>query len=478
MTRRALTVVTLAAGAWLAWHLAGFVGAQLDARAVLVHENTLRDFEVYGRYREGLLPLQGPITSVGGNHGWIAAHLFGAAVTVWPSLDALYAATLLMVGGGAMTSALLAWRLAPGWPGLLGATITLATHVWLLVTFPSHIALILLGTPLAFLGATFARTHRAGALLAGTGIALALGGHRNGWFLLGAFVVAEVVGRIGVLRRPIAWLPIALYVLPELVVAWLGGSPTPTDAAATQRWLDRVEPWFVLRMMPFVQIPMRPFDALQASQLALVAITVPLAWRGLDTPAARFLGVFYGVSCVVLLGLPYDAQYDMPALSLLPALVAVAAREAERRGLAVPWAAAVLAVVLPAGWDVHHTDYAGPETDNVRPLHVGDDEAAVAWLARHGVTEAELFGRTIVPEGRPFGYLAAALLDLSGPTTDPGRCFRLALRSDVAGAPGWEPLGATLAGRVDRTEPCPGNLVRYDAPVWYLDLPGRRFVQR
>lgn len=478
MRRRALAAVAIAALAWLGWHVAGFVVAQLDSRALLVHENTLRDFEVYGRYREGLLPLQGPITSVGGNHGWIAAHLFGLAVTLWPSLDALYAATLLMVVAGALASALLAWRLAPGWPALLGATITLATHVWLLVTFPSHIALILLATPLAFLGATVPHRPRTGAALTGVGIALAMGAHRNGWVLLAAFAAVAVLGRVRVLRHPIAWIPIALYLLPELVVATLGGSPTPTDAGAVQRWIERMEPWNVLRKMPFMQLPDRPFDALQASQLVFALLTLALARPGLHTPPARFLGGFYVLSSLALLGLPFDPQYYMPALSLLPALVAVAARETERRGLGIPWTAATLAVVLPAGWDVTHLDPSSPSAEGLRPLHVGEDEAAVAWLGRQRVTEAELFGRTIVPTDRPLGYLAAALLDLSGPQPSAPRCFRLARKAEVTDAAGWEPIGETLAGRVDPDGPCPGNIVRYDSPVWYVDVPGRRFVRR
>lgn len=454
----------------------------IDQRLLLVNDNTLRDFEVYGRLRHGLVPLQGPITSVGGNHGWLAGPLYGLAVWAWPSLNALYATSMGLVLLGVVASFALAWRVAPGAPALLGTSLLFATHMTLLTYFPSHIALLLLGVPLAYLGVALTPTHRWGPVLATTGLAIAIGGHRIGWALLAGFIVGEVVFRLGVLRRPVAWVPLALYALPHVAVFLLGGSPTPVTSEATTDWLAGFDPWTVARLMPFVQLPIRPFNALQAAQMLLVVVTLRLAWPGLATPAARFVGWSYLVMAVGLLVIRYDGQYYMPMLTLLPTLVAVATQQAfahSPRRITL-YAGFVLVLGLWSNVDVVTASFSGTNLSDLMKSSVSDQEALLEVLRDEGLTSEELWQTTryLPDEARaPIGYLAAALLPLpeGGP---PERCVQVARAADVPAGQGWRTVGRTLALKIDGTTPCDGNVRPYDSPIWYLNLHTLGFEAR
>lgn len=479
-------IAVVMAVVWMVVGLVGFHAPNLADRLVFANLNTLRDFEVYGQVRHGLWPLQGPITSVGGNHGWLAGPVFGLALTAWPSLDALYAVSLGVVVAGWLVSLALAWRLAPGIAAALGATVLLGTHLTMLVYFPSHIVFILLGTPLAFLGAAFAKERWWGPALAGLGIAVAMGGHRTGWALLVAFLVAEPVFGLGVLRRPSAWAPLLLYLVPDVLVAWLGGSPTPTNTEATVRWLEGIDPWLVARLMPFVQLPIRPFDALQGAQMLLVAVGAAGAVSAARTrhePAVRFLVAFYVVSALGLLFVRYDGQYYMPMLSVLPAILALATTEAVRmgRGAFRLWTAAVLGVTAWSHHDVVTASFAGRNLDELTPARVADEEALLAVLGDEGMSRSELFGRTVYLQDEPdaqLAYLAVALLPLPDEAPEPDRCFRVERAARVAGEPGWRFVGRTLALKIEATADCAGNVRSFEAPIWYADLRNGTFVRR
>ncbi len=465
-----LAAVVMVASLWQ------FHAELIAERMLMVNDNTLRDFEVYGRVRRGMVPLQGPVTSVGGNHGWMGPVVFGLAVTVWPSLDALYATSLGAVVLGALVSTALAWRLAPGLPALLGGSVMLGTHMTLLTYFPSHIALILVGTPMAFLGATLAREHRWGASLAVLGIVIAMGGHRSGWALLITFLIAEWAFTLRVFRRPESWGILGLYLLPKVIVAGLGGSPTPGDPAALARWLASFDPWLVLRLMPFVQLPIRPFDALQAAQMSLVAATLLLGWRVDAGPVARLMKVFYVVTSVAVLFVNYDGQYYMPMLSLLPALIALAWSGAWsfRPALASVWTLAVLAVASASHADVRWASFTGRNLSDLNFQSVAHTEQLVAALGRHGITRDELWHRVDytpdVANRPPLAYLAVATLPMQPGDGNSDRCFHVRAPHEVEDASAWERIGGAYVLKVDAGGPCVGTLTSFDSPIWYVDL--------
>ncbi len=445
-------------------------------RMLMVNDNTLRDFEVYGRLRRGMVPLQGPVTSVGGNHGWMGPVVFGLAVTAWPSLDALYATSLGAVVLGALVSTALAWRLAPGLPALLGGSVMLGTHMTLLTYFPSHISLILVGTPLAFLGATYAREHRWGASLAVLGIVIAMGGHRSGWALLLAFWVAEWALTLRVFRRPEAWLILGIYLLPKAIVAGLGGSPTPGDPAAFARWLASFDPWLVLRLMPFVQLPIRPFDTLQAAQMGLVVAALLLGWRVDGGPVARLAKLFYVGSAVAVVFVNYDGQYYMPMLSLLPALIALAwsGAQAHRPALASAWTVGVLAVTVASHVDVRAASFSGNNLSDLNFQSVAHTEQLAAALSRHGITREELWNRVDyrpdVPNRPPVAYLVVATVPMVAGDANSDRCFHVRAPHEVDEQEGWEPVGEAYVLKVDAGGACVGTLESFDSPIWYVDL--------
>ncbi|MCB9664604.1 MAG: hypothetical protein H6732_10870 [Alphaproteobacteria bacterium] len=482
--RRLLLAVVLLVLVGMAWRWGVILTGVFEDDVLCVNYNTLRDFEVYGRVRHGELPLQGPITSVGGNHGWLAYWIFGLAVTAWPSVTTTMLVSMALVALGWGLGVLLAWRLAPGVPTALAALVLLSTHMPILTSFPSHIVLLLPGTALALLGATWSREHAWGAVLATTGLAVAMGGHRVGWVLFALLFLMDRAHDLNLFRRRIAWLPLGLYVIPSLVVHALGGSPTPGSEDRTSRWLELVSPWHVAVSLPFA----RPFypgtGALELVQMAFVLAVLALAWRALDTPAAKATWWLYVVLAAGLLLLPEDGQYYMPLVALLPALVALATQAVMRLGAAplAGWTAAAT-LVLGASHFALATDMRS-QLGGVRGgfRSITEELALVRALGEQHISRDELWTRT--HHDRPhreqaMAYLAAVELDLPPRSDGDARCFESAPTAQVAGQPGWAPAGTStlwsLRVREGATD-CTPSLERVESPIWYLDLTTLRPV--
>ncbi|MCB9664022.1 MAG: hypothetical protein H6732_07900 [Alphaproteobacteria bacterium] len=482
LVRRVAGTLLLVLGAVMLLRWGQLLSAYLDDLVLFVNENTLRDYEVYGRFRRGLLPLQGPITSIGGNHGWLAAWIYGAAVMLVPEAETPMLVSLGAVVVGWIVGIALAWRHAPGVPTLLAALLIPATHLPLLLCFPSHISFILVGVSLTFLGVSRAREHAGWAVVATLGVAVAIGAHRTGWGVLAALIVIDWRLGLGILRRPVAWIPLGLYLVPELLVLSFGGAPTEVTDGRAAEYVTLIAPWNVLRAIPFASPPTSELEPLQVVQLVLVLAVLALARRGLHTPVTRALWWFYVVGALVLLCFPEDEQYYIPLLAVLPALLAVATQVVAARGTAAlaAWCAAVLAVfgASHAEATVDLREQFGEE-EGIRSIL--PELAVVEALERHGITRPELWNRTIhtlVNPARGVSYLVVLLVELDHEAPPTPRCFRIDRQTNVEGQAGWEAVGPTWALKVTEEDPCPGTVARYDSPIWYLDLRTWSFVAR
>lgn len=449
---------------------------------LFANENTLRDYEVYARFRQGLVPLQGPITSIGGNHGWLASWFYGAAQAVVPEATTPMVVSLAAVVAGWLVGVALVRHLVPGLPTVVGALLVPATHLPLLLCFPSHISFILLGVSLTFLGAARAREGAGWALAATVGVVIAIGAHRTGWGVLAALALFDWRLGLGVFRHRIAWVPLALYAVPELVVAWLGGAPTPVTDGRAEVYFTQVAPWNVLRAIPFASPPTPELEPLQIAQLVLVLVTLALARGGLDSAPARAAWWFYVVGAVVLLGFPEDEQYYIPLLAVLPLLGALATREAARRGTGALLGWSVLLLVVVGGSNAMVTTDLREQFGDEEGIRSVLPELAVAdALAAQGITAPELWERTLHAPANPaesVAYLLAITHDLAPAAPEPPRCFHVARQDEVQGRPGWEPVGPTWALRVTTEEPCPGTVHPYESPIWYWDVWGGGVVAR
>ena len=493
MTRRGLAtaaiLAVLAAGtAWTAHTLHG-----LDA--MFVNENAWRDVPTYRDIALGMLPVQGPTTSIGGHHGFLGTWPWGAALALSPTPDALWAAGAALY---ALTGALLyavARQVASAPAAALGVGILGSTNLFLMPQFPSHIMFLPAGAALALLGTLRAPRHAGWVAVAVAGVLLSIGSHRSGWILLPLVLGLDRAGARALLRGPRAalWVPVAVY---AAIVGWIATWPGPPGVTVHRGSLLgevlSMNPAQLLLQMPFFHFGFAWLPPLQLPQLATVAAAWWVAWQASPRPDTAPLDVrrtvlaFYGVWFAGLTFYKYDTHYLMPMLAALPAVLAMGLDAAWSRGPRAGWAALAWLGVLHGasaatvqGFAVAFVDAPGSA------LHrLTDRLAIVRALDALEVTEEEAYTAAAFvdrPDGQRLAWIHRAFSSRVGTVGTRDRCLRI-VRADRPPDPEADATADAGRFRVDvvarGAEPCPADLVPAGPVLWWWRAADGAFLQR
>ena len=467
------------------------------SHAMFVHENTWRDVPTYRDMAEGLVPVEGPTTSIGGRHGVIGTWIYGGVMTLWPTFDGLWAGSVVLYLLTGLAMAAVCRQVASPMATALGVAVLASTNLFLVPQFPSHIMYLPLGASMLLLGLLRARDHAVWAWVAGLGVLLSVGSHRSGWLLL---IVAFVFDRLGdrSLFKPsrwVAWTPLLVYVLGAAwVSSWEGTPPPERTVSGVLEQLMAMVPHKVLLQAPFFHFRFAMWPWIQLPQLAVVVGSGWLAWkaaprgeRPLDG-GPRTLLAFYGVWFVGLLFYSYDTHYIMPMLAALPAVLAlgfdtIAARHPNRL-VAAGWGLVGLHLVSAAivqGFAVYVVDL--PQSDM---QSLTDRLAVVEQLDDLGVSEEAVYTDTFFEgraDGRRLAWIHRAFSTALG-TTGRGPCVRIVSAEAPVSEPPPEQVRPAGRWRVElRPAPdagaCESNVEVAGAVIWWRRVSdGAVFLRR
>lgn len=353
--------------------------------------NTFRDFEVYRWVSSGWLPLEGPSTSIGGHHGYLAYWVIGGWHALFPGFFGLQlfgVATLLVT---LWLSYRVARRVTPPLYAALGVSVFFGSPILFLIHYPNHIVLIPLATALAFYGLLRSREGVRWALLASFGIVLAIGSHRTGWLLLVAIVAADLRFHFQWFRKGVALIPVAIYLIPEVLSRF---HPGALPAGSMESALSAMDPWLVLRTMPFHQFKEDAGSFLRMGELVLVLGAMAAAFMATKgQKEGRVLWWFYALNFVGYPFYRFDLQYYMPMFALLPALMALALASPlvlSRKQVALPLFGGLFAVIVLNGvaMNVQIENFQQPESKHFRSIAA--ELETIALLDAAGASQEEV----------------------------------------------------------------------------------------
>lgn len=380
---------------------------------MFLNPNTWRDVPTYRDITEGLIPLQGPTTSIGGHHGVLGTWPWALALWWAPEPRSLWWAALLLYGCTGLVMCGLTRSMASA-PATVAAMMVLgSTNLFLMPQFPSHIMFLPLGATLTLVGWLRADRGAAWAWLATAGITLTAGSHRSGWILLGLVFALDLAGRRSLTRgtRWACWAPVVLYAgLSQAVHALPGGpAPEPREHGLLQEILLMNPPQLLLQV-PFMHFEYAWMPWLQVPQLLLVGGLWWTAWRHHTLPLRErllhdesLLLIFYAVWFVGLVLYKYDTHYIMPMMGALPGVLALgldALREHTRQSRLTGWIGLLLIQIVSAvSIQRQARKLVEVPESGLRPI--GHLRQAIATLDDLGVSEAAFYAQVTFEPSPP-----------------------------------------------------------------------------
>lgn len=466
----ALTVAVL--------HAAWFIAPHADGSLLFCPDNTFRDVEVYGQIRRGQLPLQGPSTSVGGAHGYLAYWLFGFWLTLWPSALSLITLDALVIAATLVAMFALTRELASPAASWLAIALIPATNLAVLVYYPNHILFLPLAASLAALA--WLRLDRGGVWpwLLSLSLVLAIGSHSIGWVMLIAAAIADLrQGRVW-LRNPVVLVPILIYAIPEGFTTVLGN---PEGPLAERSWWDAFRerrPLDVFRSLPFLHIDDDDPTLTQWVHAFATLVALALSRPRAEQPHPRWASLWWAYvgSYVFFCFWTPDTQYYFPMFALLPAVFARAADRLAARGWSTLAGAALLSLIMVTSADLRSRLDAwlrGPIA-----CHIADDLEIVASLSALGASDREVLERTLfdgeTPGQRHLAWLHLGFGEIHA-AAEPARCIHIRSAGPSTGA---QSTPESWQIQTSEHESCPANLQQYGEDIWYLDLASGTLYRR
>lgn len=461
---------------------------------MFVNDNSWRDFPTYRDFALGMIPVQGPTTSIGGHHGFLGTWPYGLVVAAAPTPEALwiasiglYLATMLVMG--AVAKQVASWPSAVASMGVFGAT-----NIYLMPQFPSHVMFIPIASALTVLGLLRAPAHPAWVLVAVSGVTLGAGTHRTGWILLPLVLLLDRFGRRALLGgvRTWMWSVVAVYGAAEVWIStWPAGLGPPPNQGGIWAEVAQMRPWKILLQMPFFHFDGVVLPPLQIPQTATVVGFWWLAHRahprraGEPLDGGRTVLAYYAVWFVGFTFYKYDMHYYMPMLAVLPAVLALgldaAWTRSRRRGLqALAWLGLVWWV---SAGTIQHFARTFVDAPGSTMSSLTDRYAVVRALDALEVTEEELYTVTTFPESDPplgFAWLHRWLSSKVETTGTSGRCVAV-VAADAPPSPGTldqHPAGRWRVETLTASGPCPTNLAPFGPTLWWWRVSDGTFVQR
>ncbi len=481
---------TAQAASALSLAFAAALFARLQARFwrgeyLISNNNTWRDFRVYRELSFGLWPLQGPPSSIGGHHGYLAYWIFGLWSRAFAGYHALQLLCALDFTACLALSGLIAARLASRSAAALGLGCYFCSATVLMTAYPNHIIFMPLGAAMAFYGLLRAGEGFGWVLLCAAGVTVELGCHSYGFALLAAVWVLEYAYGFGLRRHPWAWLPVGLYLIPAAAACALGRWDLAGQSLGVWKALRAMEPALNLRAMPLLRFREEVAGPWPWAEAGVVAAAWALAWRLRRDGPARAVLAFYAANFLLFLFYKYDGQYHLPMFALLPAVLAMGVDAAWRRrreaGLA-------LTLLLCAAWAraaLAKTEFidAWSAGSGGALQSISGELAAVRVLDSLGVGEGELRRRvwfSPLSQDRRFDYLHFLYSRSLGAPWREDRCLRIERAQDP---PRGRPQRSWPAGdlRVDvfaagGRRDCDNNVIAFDGgALWYWDAEAGQF---